>query len=666
MESIAEGLWQLAEQHEVGGCIAQAVKCLEAICQSQVSFLPVIEVKTRLRIATLLLQHTDNVTHAKAHLERAQLLLKQIPTCFELKFRAYSLLSRCYQLVGTIAAVKQTLKKGLELSMNVATGDAGRLWACNFSLQLAKALTTESDYPGALRVLESASKLAAAMNKPQLEMVFATARLHVQLMQWEEPPVIEQSLALCDQLFERIPQHLKRSHAGLHVYKELLYIFYLMRACEYKEGQERVTDLDTTLRELEQAVPVQQAVFDPVVYQELRNQLDWLIRELQLPGALPQRTADLQYHYGLIQQQLVQYEQLRNPVAQPQEDRNRLPLGPAPLDEEWIPKVAVLVLVDLMSVICSRPKGMFKDCTSRISSGLERVNGELQKLGITPQVTEADLQHWAMWTGGVYLLLLTQLLENKVVIELTEADYVEAQKSLVQLVEWKRRFPTMLQGSESNIQLLLGHYAHSMGCFRESALHFMQASKVTKSDGLRAMCQVNAAVSYICLDDPDSSSIALDLVAPVYRNIDRYLGVREQTLVLFATGILQKKQHNLQEARTRLATGLKITHKQLGNHQLVSQYLTVLGSLAIEMHDTTQARDILKSSFTLAKSLRDIPTQVTVLSELRAMFRDAGEAGKETEHAEAEGKKLEELHRRIEEAQATPYHAPLLQYGLYR
>lgn len=84
-----------------------------------------------------------------------------------------------------------------------------------------------------------------------------------------------------------------------------------MRACEYKEGQERVNDLDTTLRELEQAVPVQQAVFDPVIYQELRNQLDWLVRELQLPGAPPQRTADLQYHYGLIQQQLVQYEQLR-------------------------------------------------------------------------------------------------------------------------------------------------------------------------------------------------------------------------------------------------------------------------------------------------------------------------------------------------------------------
>lgn len=133
--------------------------------------------------------------------------------------------------------------------------------------------------------------------------------------------------------------------------------------------------------------------------------------------------------------------------------------------------------------------------------------------------------------------------------------------------------------------------------------------------------------------------------------MDTYLGAREKTLVLFASGILQRKQHNPQETRysselvvprafcisyvsiisyilsadipcgcrTRLATGLKITHKQLGNHQLVSQYLTVLGSLAIAMHDTTQARDILKSSFTLAKSLHDIPTQVTVLSELKGI-----------------------------------------------
>lgn len=45
-----------------------------------------------------------------------QLLLKSIPSCFELKCRAYSLLSQCYHLVGAIPSQKQILNKGLELS----------------------------------------------------------------------------------------------------------------------------------------------------------------------------------------------------------------------------------------------------------------------------------------------------------------------------------------------------------------------------------------------------------------------------------------------------------------------------------------------------------------------------------------------------------------------
>lgn len=36
----------------------------------------------------------------------------------------------------------------------------------------------------------------------------------------------------------------------------------------------------------------------------------------------------------------------------------------------------------------------------------------------------------------------------------------------------------MLRANESNIHMLLGHYSHSVGCFYESALHFMLAAKV--------------------------------------------------------------------------------------------------------------------------------------------------------------------------------------------
>lgn len=116
MEAVAEGLWGLADYQEQKGEIGKAVKCLEAICQSDVSFFPVVEVKTRLRIATLLLKHSHNVNHAKAHLERAQLLLKSIPSCFDLKCRAYSLLSQCYHLVGSIVPQKQVLHKALDLT----------------------------------------------------------------------------------------------------------------------------------------------------------------------------------------------------------------------------------------------------------------------------------------------------------------------------------------------------------------------------------------------------------------------------------------------------------------------------------------------------------------------------------------------------------------------
>lgn len=71
MEEVAEGLWGLSDYHENRGEIAKSVKCLEAICQSEVSFSPIVEVKTRLRIASILLHHSHNANHAKTHLERA-------------------------------------------------------------------------------------------------------------------------------------------------------------------------------------------------------------------------------------------------------------------------------------------------------------------------------------------------------------------------------------------------------------------------------------------------------------------------------------------------------------------------------------------------------------------------------------------------------------------
>lgn len=177
---------------------------------------------------------------------------------------------------------------------------------------------------------------------------------------------------------------------------------------------------------------------------------------------------------------------------------------------------------------------------------------------------------------------------------------------------------------------------------------------------MQAMCQIYAAVSYICIGDADSSAQALDLIGPVYRMIDSFTGVREKTCVLFAYGLLLMRQHDLQEARNRLARGLQLTHSHLGNLQLVAQYLTILGSLALALHDTAQAREILRSSLTLAKKLTDIPTQIWVLSVLTALYQELGERGNEMENAEYQRKKVEDLQKRLADAHSSIHHIELI------
>jgi len=339
---------------------------------------------------------------------------------------------------------------------------------------------------------------------------------------------------------------------------------------------------------------------------------------------------------------------------------DKLELAPPPIDGEWLPKSAVYALVELMVVIFGRPKGLFKECRKRIESGLQTIQDELVKLGISDGVREVDLQHSAIWMAGVYLMLLMQFLENKVAVELTQSEFVEAQEALVQMRNWFVRFPTILQACESIIEMLRGQYAHSVGSYIEATFHFVEAGKLTESKSMQAMCQVYAAISYICIGGPESSAQALDLIGPVYQMMDSYIGVREKTTVLFAYGFLLMRQQNLQEARVRLATGLQIAHSQLGNLQLVSQYLTILGNLALALHDTGQAREILRSALTLSKKLCDIPTQIWVLTNLTALYQQVGEKGNEMENVEYQIKKKADMQKRLDDACSSIHHIEII------
>nr|XP_009620825.1 sister chromatid cohesion protein SCC4 isoform X1 [Nicotiana tomentosiformis]XP_016443320.1 PREDICTED: uncharacterized protein LOC107768693 isoform X1 [Nicotiana tabacum] len=489
-------------------------------------------------------------------------------------------------------------------------------------------------------------------------MFFATSILHVHLMQWENESSVQDAVNRCNVIWKSIESEKRQQCLGLLFYNELLHVFYLLRICDYKNAAQHVDKLDAAMKcDLQRTQQIK----------ELTKELD------AVNGSLSRSDLNYRDRSSLSGRQAHLEEQLNNLTGNGKEFsepiyfgsvrrtwEDKLELAPPPIDGEWLPKGAIYALVDLTVVVFNRPKGLFKECVKRIQSGLQTIQEELEKLGISDGVREVDLQHSAIWISSVYLMLRMHFLENKVAVDLTRSEFVEAQEALMQMRNWYIRFPTILQVCECVIEMLRGQYAHCVGCYDEAICHFLEASRLSENKSMQAMCCVYAAISYICMGDAESSAKALDMIGPVLGVMDSFTGVREKTSVLLAHGFLLMRQQNLQEARNRLAFGLQTTHNTLGNLQLVSQYLTVLGNLALALTDTVQAREILRSSLTLAKKLNDIPTQIWVLSNLTALYQQLGEKGNEVENLDYQTKKVEDLQKRIADACSSCHHIELI------
>ena len=657
--SAADGLLALAEEAERRRDFTTATSCLDSALSPPhaASLLPLAEARARMRLAGLLLARSKGLANAKAHLERALLVLNPLPSAPpRLKLLAHSLLANVYGLLGAVPSQKHALRRGLSLLASASASGLlppgpALLWTSNFQAQLASALVVDGDAASALTTLSAGAAAAADLESPQLDLFFAATALHVHLLCWEDNAAVEDAVARVSQLWDALTAEQKEHWVGLFFYTELLQTFYLLRVCDYKAASKHVERLDTAVKnEMERGHRIK----------ELGTELSAVEGTLAQTMLKERERVALAHKQGQLRAQLQAlcgYDTLKDVL----DYGDKLLLAPPPVHGEWLPRTAVFVLVDLMVVMVSRPKGIFKECGKRIHSGLQLIHEELSKLGIVDGVTEGDLEHSTIWTAGLYLMLLLQFLENNVAVELTRSEFVEAQEALAQMKNWFTRFPTILQGCESTIEMLRGQYAHSVGCFDEAAFHFLEALKLTENKSMQSMCQVYAAVSYICKGDAESSSEALELIGPAYRTMDSFVGVREKTCIIFVYGLLLMRQHNPQDARVRLASGLRIAHQQLGNIQLVSQYLTILGTLALQLHDTGQAREILKSSLTLAKTLYDIPTQIWILSVFTELYRELEEKENEMENSEYGSKKEIDLQRRLAEARSRAYHQELVE-----
>jgi MAternally-affected-uncoordination protein len=217
----AEGLLALADEAERRRDFSAAASCLESALRPPhaVALLPLAEARARLRLAALLLAPRGSSpapragapAAAKAHLERALLILSPLPSAPpRLKLLAHSHLAGAYAVLGAVPSQKHVLHRALGLLASTsASGLLQRgpalLWTCNFQAQLASALTVDGDAASALSALSTGGTAAAELGSPQLELFFAASTLHVHLLCWEDSAAVENSVTRATQLWDAIP-----------------------------------------------------------------------------------------------------------------------------------------------------------------------------------------------------------------------------------------------------------------------------------------------------------------------------------------------------------------------------------------------------------------------------------------------------------------------------
>ncbi|KAI7844936.1 hypothetical protein COHA_001583 [Chlorella ohadii] len=332
----------------------------------------------------------------------------------------------------------------------------------------------------------------------------------------------------------------------------------------------------------------------------------------------------------------------------------------------WLPPPAIAALGNLLHASLLRSLGKGPLAATHLLAAQETVEQQLAALKINLEATEAELGMQAIWQGRIYCHLRVLAAEQQVLQALGASRFAQAAEQLAALTALLDRFPQMLHDCVPATQMLLGHYAHSLGQFSAACAHF-KAVLASDATPLHDTALLAAALSELQADvGPAGLRAATDLLEQ--RGLTELphvlsLPVHDRTAALVCNALRAQRTGDESNARIQLTKALKAAHAHLGNTQMVAQVLNLLAPIQADKGDRSGAEQMLTSSTTLAKSAGDLPTLLTASRALLRVFgAGAGEeerAGKQREYVE---RKAGELAAAVAAAQAAPCHAALLSW----
>uniref|UniRef100_A0A383VZC9 Cohesin loading complex subunit SCC4 homolog n=1 Tax=Tetradesmus obliquus TaxID=3088 RepID=A0A383VZC9_TETOB len=607
----------LASRLAADGHFLKAIQCYTAILGQ--SLLPADEATARLQLAQLLLEHTHNVSDAKQHLQKADLLVAQLPGQPLLKCEVLAQLGRAHKYLGETPFQRQCYLKGLELckqhissSSNNSSNKRGMAeWAVYFHLHTAESYTTEQDSLKAAEHADAAAELAQQQGLLEQQLLCIMFKLQVIMLSWDRKEA-EQAVGAAAAVLQQLEQ---QGGAASPAFVALLKLQFTMLQVMLSIHAGNFEDL---------APPNQNK--SPIVA-DLEAQCESL---LQLLG----------------EQQQMPYR--------------------------WLPAAALGALVQLLAAIILKPGGKMKQALLHISRGLQLVDQQLAALHVGPTTTEASLDHISTYEVRSCLVLRVLLLEVQQQLQLLSTSYAAACQTACESIALLQRFPGLLGGMRPSVHLAAGLYAQSMNAFNEAQAHYAKAA-ASHDSHMRVCGQCMAALCILAQEGiPKAASVSRgrELLGELVESVDSRLGYAERAVANIASGLLQLAAPDggsveKSDAKQRLSKALKLAHGRLQNHQVVSQVLLFMAPLQIQNADVAGAHSMVTSSFTLAKGALDLPAQVASLSMMQQLYHHSQQADKAGQNANYLLRKQEELSAKIQEAEsAAQQHTLVLKWDL--
>jgi hypothetical protein len=257
-EKEVKALWWVAEHTlatDLENGVSRAVMCLEAVLQisKHARLYPKFELETRLRLGDILSRGTQTLERARTHLERAVILINEVPAELDDKCLIYSLLVTLYLRTGNIPSAKKMVANGLDL----AAAESNIQWVEYFQIRQFHCLHAEGRWEeGATYLLDIGTQARARGN---LTVAVLCKQLEIQLLMqnagWsreEAKGLLDACTSLLQELSSSGPSvGVQASDLGFML--DALSAFYLLKNGESKKAEklwqaqmDRTTDDERT------------------------------------------------------------------------------------------------------------------------------------------------------------------------------------------------------------------------------------------------------------------------------------------------------------------------------------------------------------------------------------------------------------------------------------